>query len=213
MNSKTPEPPDPFLPLLESIPAGTILYRVHEPQLPDGTKNDGTIPNPGYGKPSRFAFFGNPPTPVLYAADQPAGSVHESILHDAEPGTFIPGAQWRSKILTALEVTRDLQVASFHSDGLRRFGIYAKDLTDTDRTHYSATVKWAEAAWNTGAHGICYMSRHFNSAHAYCLFGDQLPHSTLQALPNHAETRVFELPDDTEWLASLALAIHVVLRP
>lgn len=209
----TPPPPDPFTPLFETVPAGTMLYRVHEPNFPGGSENDGTIANPGFGKPTRFAFFGDPPVPVLYTADKPAGAVHETILHDIEPGEFVPAAHWQSKVLTPVEVTCDLQLACLHSDGLRRFGLYAKDLTDTDRSHYPETVDWAEAAWAAGAQGVGYMCRHFNSSLAICLFGDRIGEHTLAARPTDPQARAFALPVDAEWLASLAWAVRVVLRP
>lgn len=207
------DPPEPFDPLPETIEAGTVLYRVHEPVFPGDLENDGTLPNPGMGKPCRFAFFGDPAVPVLYVADQPAGAVHESILHDAEAGEFIPGVHWRTKVLTALEVVRGIEVASFHSAGLRRFHLYASDLTDTSREAYPHTVRWAEAAWKVGAQGVSYMCRHFNSSKALCLFGDRLPSGTLRPVPDHPETRSFTLPEDGEWLARLALDMRVTIRP
>lgn len=209
----TPLPPKPFDPLTETIPAGTILYRVHEPSLPDGAVNDGTVPNAGYGSPSRFAFFGDPKVPVLYAADKPEGAVHEGILRDAEPGSFLPGVRWRTKILTVMEATHDLEMVSFHSAGLRRFGLYPGDLTDTDWTHYSSTVQWAEAAWHYGAQGVSYMCRHYNTTKALCMFGDRLGEGALRALPAHEQTRVFSVPRDADWLAGLAHAMKVVIRP
>lgn len=207
------EPPQPFDPPLEPVKAGTVLYRVHEPVFPGGVTNDGTVPNPGFGKPTRFAFFGEPVIPVLYAADQPAGAVHESILHDVEAGEFVPGAHWRAKVLTALEVVRDIEVAAFHSAGLRRFGLYASDLTDTGRAAYPQTVRWAQAAWKAGAQGVAYMCRHFNSSKALCLFADSLPSDAFRPVPDHPHGRVFALPEDAEWLASLALDMRVTLRP
>lgn len=208
-----PEPPAPFDFLPELIEAGTILYRVHEPLLPDGAANDGTVPNPGLGKPTRFAFFGDPTVPVHYVADQPAGAVHESILHDVEAGEFVPGVHWRTKVLTALEVVRDIEVASFHSAGLRRFDLYARDLTDTGRKAYPQTVRWAEAAWEAGAQGVSYMCRHFNSSKAICLFGDRVPADALRPRPGHPDARSFALPEDAEWLARLALDMWVTIRP
>lgn len=208
-----PPPPSPFDPIVETLPAGSLFFRVHEPVLPGGIDNDGTMFNPGFGKPTRFAFFGAPVVPIIYAADKPEGAVHESILHEAEPGMFIPGRNWRSKVLTALTLTRDVPVARLHSDGLRRLGIFASDLTDTDLNHYSDTVRWAEAAWSRELAGVSYMCRHYNSSMAVCLFEDRLPPGTLQVEPAHPETRAFTVPRDAEWLAQIALDIRVVIRP
>lgn len=206
-------PPDTFEPDIELIPSGRVLYRVHEPVFPGNILNDGTISNPGFGKSTRFAFFGNPIVPVLYVADKPEGAVHESVLHDAEPGEFLPGVHWRTKVLTAIELVSDLEVVSFHGVGLRKFGLYARDLTDTDREAYSRTVQWAEAAWKSGVHGVTYMCRHYNSSKAMCLFGDKLPPGVLRPVLGHSASRAFLLPEDAEWLARLALDMRVTLRP
>lgn len=206
-------PPDPFDPIVETVPAGTTLYRVHESRFPSGRTNDGTVFNPGFGRPTRFAFFGTPPVPVLYAAATPAGAVHESILHSAEPGSFIPTVHWRSKVLSVLSTTADLRLAAFHSDGLRRFGLYPADLTDTDLRAYPQTVAWAEAAWRIGLDGVCYMSRHHNTSKAVCLFGDRPGTPPLTVEPDHPDGRFFALPQDAEWLAGLAWSIRVTLRP
>ncbi len=210
--ANTPPPPEPFDPLTETIPAGSVCYRVHEPTFPDGSGNDGTVPNPGYGKRTRFAFFGDPPVPVLYLADKPEGAVHESILHDAEPGSFIPRVRWRTKVLSVIIVATELEVAVFHSDGLRKFNLYGRNLTDTDPTRYPDTVRWAEAAWHAGVQGVSYMCRHYNTARALCLFGDRLPPDALQTDADHRAARAFVLPQDAEWATSLALTIGVVLR-
>ena len=201
------EPADPFDPLVETIPAGTVLFRVHDPA------RDATVPNPGFGEATRFAFFGDPVVPVLYAAETPEGAVHETILHDAEPGLFVPRAWWQTKALSLIEVTRDLSVVSFHSDGLRRLGLYPRDLTDTDMNEYPRTVRWAEAAWRFGADGVSYMSRHFNTSKALCLFGQRLGPTALRTLDKDTRARVFAVPDDAEWLAEVAASIRVTLRP
>lgn len=208
-----PPPPDPLEPIVETLPAGTVLHRIHEPLLPAGSPNDGTIGNPGVGKPTRFAFFGDPAVPVLYAASTPQAAVHESVLHDAEPGMFLPRAHWASKVLSVLHTTVGIPIAMFHGEGLRRFGLFASDLTDTDLTAYPRTVAWAEAAWRAGLAGVSYMCRHHNSSRAVCLFTDRLDDEALTAAPSHPDTKVFTLPADAAWLADIALHMRVTTRP
>ena len=212
MTVPAPPAPDRFDPLHETIEVGTHLYRVCEPQFPDGRPNDGTVFNPGFGKATRFAFFAQPTVPVLYLADTPEGAVHESILHDAVAGSFIPRVNWMNKVLTVVEVIQELEIVSFHGAGLRRLDLMARDLTDTEPSTYARTVRWAEAAWNTGAHGVSYMCRHFNTSKAFCLFGGSAAGS-LRAHPDHAQTRAFILPDDANWLAQLAADMRVTIRP
>lgn len=205
-----PPPPEELDPVWETLTAGTVLYRVHNPQ-DGGQDNDGTLFNPGFGRPTRFAFFGTPPVAVLYAAADPAGAVHESILHDAEPGGVIPKPDWQDKLLTPVRLAADVRVASFHSDGLRRLDLFACNLTDTPSTTYAQTVQWADSAHTAGAAGISYMCRHHNTSKAVCLFGDRVPVGALKAEPEHEGHRVFRLPQDADWLNQIALQIRVTI--
>lgn len=208
-----PNPPDPFDPLWETLPVGSRIFRVHEPRFPDGTANDGTVFNPGYGSPLRWSFFGDPVVPVHYSASSPEAAVHESILHDAVPRAHVPQASWIRKVLTPLRTTRDLRMVQFHSDGLRRFDVHARDLTDTDSDQYPFTVEWALAAHAAGGEGVVWMSRQLNSVRAYCLFGDKVAATDLDPLPSDPEARVFATPADSEWLYDIALRIRVTIRP
>lgn len=213
-----PPPPDPFDPLWEPLPAGSRIFRVHEPRLPDGTTNDGTTNdgtafNAGHGAPLRWSFFGDPVVPVHYSAATPEAAVHESVLHDAVPHAHLPRVRWIRKVLTPLRTTRELRLVQLHSAGLRRLGVHARELTDTDADHYSATVGWARAAHASGAEGVVWMSRQLNSARALCLFGDRVVADDLVALPGDPEARVFATPADSEWLFDIALRMRVTIRP
>ncbi len=208
-----PDPPQPFDPLWETLPAGARLYRVHEPRFPDGTVNDGSAFNPGHGTPMRWSFFGDPIVPVHYSAATPVAAVHESVLHDAVPGAHLSRASWSGKVLTPLRVTRDLGLVQLHSDGLRRFGIHARQLTDTDADQYPFTVSWALAAHTAGADGVCWMSRQLNSVRAFCLFGDRVGGHELYPIPGDPEVRVFATPADSEWLYGIAARMRVTVRP
>jgi hypothetical protein len=208
-----PEPPEPFDPLWETLPAGSRLFRVHEPRLREGTINDGTLFNPGYGSLLRWSFFGEPVVPVHYSAASPEAAVHESILHGAVPGAHLPRASWIRKVLTPLVTNRDLRLARLHSDGLRRLGVHARDLTDTDADQYPFTVEWARAAHAVGAEGVVWMARQLNSVRAYCLFGDRVAPGDLRAVPGDRDARVFATPADSEWLYDIALRMRVTIRP
>lgn len=208
-----PAPPDPLDPLWEVIATGSRLFRVHEPRFPDGTVNDGTAFNPGHGGPLRWSFFGDPVVPVHYSAASPEAAVHESILHDVVPGAHVPTQAWLGKILTPLRTRRDLRLVQLHSEGLRRWGLRARDLTDTDADQYPLTVRWAAAAHNVGADGVVWMSRQVNSVRAYCLFGDRVSSDDLVPDPDDAQARVFATPPDSEWLYDLALRMKVTIRP
>jgi len=208
-----PQPPDRFDPLWEPLAAGSRIFRVHEPRFPNGTANDATVFNPGYGSPLRWSFFGDPVVPVHYSAASPEAAVHESILQDAGPHAHLSRVSWIRKVLTPLHTTRELRLAQLHSDGLRRLGVHARDLTDTDSDQYSFTVKWALAAHRAGADGVVWMSRQLNSVRAYCLFGDRLAASDLDPVLDDPEARVFATPADSEWLYDIALRMRVTIRP
>lgn len=208
-----PKPPDPFHPLWEALPESTRIFRVHEPRLPDGTPNDGSLFNPGHGPSLRWSFFGEPVVPVHYSAASSEAAVHESILHDAVPHSHLPRASWIRKVLTPLTVTRELRLAQLHSDGLRRLGVHARDVADTDADHYRFTMEWARAAHAAGAEGVVWMSRQLNSVRAYCLFGDRVSASDLEPIPGDPDARVFATPADSEWLYDIALRMRVTVRP
>jgi RES domain len=208
-----PEPPDPFDPLWEVLSAGTRIFRVHEPRFADGAPNDGTVFNPGFGSPLRWSFFGDPPVPVHYSAESPEAAVHESILHDAVPNGHLPRAAWLQKVLTPLRTTRDLRLVQFHSDGLRRMNVHARDLTDTDSDQYPFTAEWARAAHAAGAEGVVWMSRQINSVRAYCLFGGRAAAEDLDPIRGDPDARVFATPADSEWLYDIALRMRVTTRP
>lgn len=209
----TPDPPVRFDPRWHLLPAGAGLYRVHEPAHPDGTPDNGTLFNPGFGQRTRWAFFGDPTVPVWYAAASPEAAVHESIFHNAYPGLHIGRPLWETKVLTVVTTTRDLRLVKFHSDGLRRFALHPRDLTDTDASTYPTTVKWASAAFHHGADGLAWMSRHFNTSLAVCLFGGPTGPSDLNVQQGHPHTRSFAAEADREWLAHLALTVKVTIRP
>lgn len=208
-----PAPPDPFDPLWEPLPAGSQIYRVHEPRFADGSPNDGTVFNSGFGSALRWSFFGDPKVPVHYSAASPEAAVHESILHDAVPHSHVPRTRWIKKVLTPLRTTTELKLAQFHSDGLRRLNVHARDLTDTDSDQYPYTAEWALAAHRAGADGIVWMSRQLNAVKAYCLFGDRVAAGALDPRPGDPESRIFATPADSEWLYDIALRMRVSLRP
>lgn len=207
-----PVPGPDFSPLVEIIEPGTVLFRVHRDRFPDGRRNDGTTPNPGFGRSARFSFFGDPAIPVLYAAQTPEAAVYETILHSQEPGSVVVPVAWRHMVLSAIEVQAPIRTAAFHGAGLRRLGLHARQMTDTPKAAYPYTVQWAEAAWRAGLAGVSYMSRQFNSAKAHCLFGDRLNQTSLMPVKHHPEARLFQTEDDAAWLAELARDVRVVLR-
>lgn len=197
-------PPEPFDPALEVLPAGSRLYRTFA-AAPD---RHVTTFNPGYGGPHRFSFFGDPPVPVLYAAQTETAAVCESLLHDVPltGGRLLPEHYERS-VAAALEPTRELRLAAFHGTGLRRLGIEPMQLTSSPARTYRATVAWAQAAHRAGLDGVVWMSARLNTDRAYVFFGDRVQESDLRVVTSYG--RVFTTGPDRDWLVDLCAFLKV----
>lgn len=167
----TPDPPVPFDPLQETLPAGTVAYRCHDLGF------DAAGANPGPRGAGRFHFFGSPPVPALYAAQSPAGALCETILRYQPSGTqtVLPPAAYRSKGVSTLQLSRDLNFAVFHGAGLYRLGVHQDQLTNTPGSNYPRTRRWAEAAHAGGFDGVIWMSRQLNDIKSWMVFGDRVP--------------------------------------
>ena len=194
-------PPDPFDPEVVTLPAGHRLFRVHS------NNRVGNVFNPGHGGPSRFAFFGTPPVPALYAADTEIAAVCETLLHDVPlaGGNLLPH-DYTATVLSPLRTTRSLRLASFLGTGLRRLGVDARDLTMTDAVDYPHTVRWAEAAHHTGFDGVAYMSARCNSDRAYVFFGDRVSETSFTVQPGG---RAFAFGADRDWLIDFCAPLRV----
>jgi len=160
------------------LEAGHELFRVHS------LERDGDEFNPGFGKPTRFAFFPdvrNEIVPVLYSADTERAAISESLLHDTPlTGGQLQPSGYKNHRMSRLLTSRDLNLVALLGTGLRRLGVRASEVTDTDASEYEMTVRWAEAAHAAGFDGIAYMSRQCNSDQAYVFFGDRVTADDLE---------------------------------
>lgn len=198
-------PPDPFDPLDEPLPAGQRLYRVHS--------NTRTVTafNPGVGSRTRFAFFGDPVVPVLYAADTEEAALAESLLHDIPAaGGSLPYGRYADTVMGMLAVTRELHLASLRGLGLRRLMIDARDVTDTDASEYPRTVRWAQAAHAAGFDGLAWTSRKCNDARAVVLFGDRCGDAVTQDV---TFGRLFQSGPGLDWLIATCDPLHIDVLP
>jgi hypothetical protein len=194
-------PPSPFEPAVTTVPAGQQLYRVLS------STRTATEFSPRVGAPTRFAFFGTPVVPIMYAADTEEAAIAETLLHDIPAdGGVLPYDQYAGKALVRLEVTRPLSLAVLHGMGLRKLKVNADDVTASPASTYRDTVAWAEAAYNAGLDGLVWMSRMCNDAKAYVFFGDRCADVFSQD-PGHA--RIFASPADQMWLIDLCAPLHV----
>ncbi|WP_026819156.1 RES family NAD+ phosphorylase [Arthrobacter castelli] len=201
-------PKGPFRPLSENLRAGAKLYRVISNTRP-GASLDAF--NPGYGPPTRFAFFGNPVIPILYCAESESSALCETLLRDIpyEGGEVLP-SEYLRLLLGRLTVQQDLSLASFRGTGLRAIGVGRKDITDTDDERYAETVLWAEAAHRAGFDGITWTSARCDSDAAYMLFGDRVTPADLSIDPDFS--RVFATPEGIFWLTDFCAPLNIEVQ-
>ncbi|WP_158548073.1 RES family NAD+ phosphorylase [Desertihabitans brevis] len=202
----TPPPPDPFDAAEEVLTAGTALYRVGSTRRPLHTFN------PGVGSGSRFAFFGDPPVPVLYAADTATAALTETLLHDIPvTGGLLTSDAYTQVVMGRLLITRDLRLASLRGLGLqRRLRVEASQLTDTPSSEYPRTVRWAEAAHRAGFDGLAWTSRLCNDSRAVVLFGDRAGDAVVQDV---CFGRYFHAGPGLDWLIDTCAPLHVDVLP
>lgn len=206
-DSFVPDPTVPFTPLIRAVESGHALYRVH------GNTRFGNEFNPGTGGRTRFAFFGEPVVAVLYAADTEAAAVSESILHDVPvSGGLLTPQDYRGRVVSRIVAARSLRLAQLHGPGLRALKVEASRLTDTDRSHYHRTVRWAERAHEheretAPLDGMVWMSRRCNSDRAYVFFGDRVSATDFGIDDGYG--RAFDLTDDLAWLSDFCAPQHI----
>ena len=171
-------PGSPFEPLSFTLAKGALLHRVYS-----NTRTSPVEFNPGFGEPTRFAFFGDPKVSVLYAAETEEAAICETILHETPPG---PGTimfdEIKDKVCAQITSTRDLKLAALMGDGLRKLGTEAEHVTGTAASEYGRTVLWAEAAHAAGFDGLVWMSKRRNTDRAYILYGDKVSDVDLETV-------------------------------
>lgn len=173
------EPGDQFDPMTYELQPNLQLYRVFS------NRRTGPLDfNPGLGSPTRFAFFGDPLVPVLYAAETEEAAICETILHDVPPGPgYVLYDDVKNKVCAQITPTRVLKLASFMGDGLRKLGTEARHVTGTMSSEYHRTVLWAQAAHAAGFDGLVWMSNRRNTDRAYVFFGDRVTDRDLDIVP------------------------------
>ena len=201
----TPDPPNPFSPKEDNLPAGHELYRVHNRAFRPAEFN------PGYGPRTRFAFFGDPAIPSLYAAGTDEAAIAETIFHDIpQSGGELRVEAYEPRNLSKITLKRDVRLASFMGMSVRQLKVSAADLTTTRPASYQQTVKWAEAAHDAGFDGVVYMSRLCNNVRTYAFFGDRVTENDFDV--ETAPLRSFNLPEDRDWLVDLCVPFHIDVR-
>jgi len=202
----TPDPPVPFEARTIVMPARTGMYRLHDNRFFT------TQFNPGPKGAGRFHFFGTPHVPVLYTAATEAAAVAETLLRNIPAtGGHIPYGDYQSKVMAAIEIKKDVRLASFLGTDLRALRVTPDQLTTTAGENYPQTRKWAEAAYTEGFDGIAWMSRQDNSDRAYMFFGDRVTEEDFEVVPGSG--RLFAVGPDQDWLIELCAPLHIDVLP
>lgn len=196
-------------PLIETLPAGRVLHRVHSHAFGAADFN----PGPETAAPSsRFAFFGSPTVPVLYASATEVGAVSETILHDVPiGGGRIDTALLAFTLLSQVVTTRDLNLLAMHGHGFRHLGTDAEEITRAPQSRYPQTVPWAQSAYDAGLDGICWMSRHHDTSAAYVLFARSDRDHPVREHTGPRPPRAFAFLRDLDWLTRLLAPLNVHL--
>ena len=196
-------------PAAEVLAAGSVLFRVHSHRFGPADYNPG---RPPAAPVTRFAFFGSPPVPVLYAAATAEAAISETILHDVPvDGGRIDVDLVQSKILSQVLSTRNLRLLSLHGHGFRRIGVTAEQVTRTAPSRYRQTVPWAKVAHAAGFDGIVWMSRHHDTSKAYVFFGRAGDRGDFAVHPDPAMVRAFAFTKDLDWLSRLLAPLNVTI--
>lgn len=188
---------------MTTLDAGDQLYRV----FTAAEDRSAVTFNPGFGAPTRFAFFGDPTVSVLYAAATEESAVAETLLHDIPAsGGVLPYDAYARTVMARLTVTRPVTLAVLYGLGLRRLKVTAAELTASGADTYPETVLWAQAAHRAGLDGLVWMSRLCNDAKAYVFFGD---HCEKAFVLDPTFGRLFATGTDQFWLIELCAPLHV----
>ena len=173
-------------PVLTTLPAGTVLFRVHQKVFPAGSFNP--VPSHRYYGGGRFDATDDDAYPYLYAGESIDVAVAETLLRDLYPndtGTReLPRPKVDGRRISSIEVTTPVVLVSLCS-GVD-LGAVAQDtwLTTCDPRDYAQSRHWAHwirsRAMTTA--GYAWLSRREPGALSYVLFGDRLPGGAIRTI-------------------------------
>ncbi|MBO1416196.1 RES family NAD+ phosphorylase [Streptomyces sp. FH025] len=165
-------------PVLETLPAGTELWRCHQTRYPGGEFSP--VQADVHFGGSRFDGTPLDPYPYLYAAPEQATALAEVLLRavpfDGSTGTrLIPHARVAGRSLTALRTAVDLRLIRLVTE--EDLAAICQDswLLETEGPGYAQTRRWATAlrARVPHAQGLLWQSRRHRPKRALVLFGDR----------------------------------------
>jgi hypothetical protein len=159
------------------LPAGTVLFRVHQTAFPPASFN--SSPSHRYYGGGRFDATGDDRYPYLYAGESVGVAIAETLLRDLpfdDTGIRqLPLAKISGRRISAVRMVADLDVVSLRSAA--DLGAVAQDpwLTTCAPSDYAQSRHWAHwiRSHAPAAAGYVWMSRREPTQQAFVLFGDR----------------------------------------
>lgn len=165
-----------------TIKAGTTWFRIHNRAYGSVAFNDTMVGN------ARFSPIQNATAtviPTIYAGEDSATAVMETVLHDVPTPShgfiYVPASP-EERVLSTVVVSADLKLANLTVLGLKRVGLVGSQVVDGDKTTYPSTRAFAEAlhAACPDIQGTVWDSRQTKKM-AFMLFGDRLVPGALKS--------------------------------
>ncbi len=173
--SIVPIPPSTLVCNIHTLPAGTVVHRIHDTRFSAGQFN------PGVGN-SRFAPItaaGRSRIPTIYAATTYECAAFETTFHDIDPGALFKSVPWTTieKLsYSTFKFTREIRLARFFSADLMKWNCSRSQLIDTPPSTYPQTRQWSKAVHDSddSIDGTIWTSRKYDEEKVMLLFGSRV---------------------------------------
>lgn len=184
-STDVPAPPQPGTidPLITVWPAGKRLERCH-PSSYGATEFNRRVGTPGRFRPIRV---GKRVVPTLYAADEAAGAISETVFHDVPTDVRnkrVRMSRFEVALLSTIASKRDLRLVRLHGHGFHRLSVSRAKLIESEADCYQQLAPWGQALHDcpADADGLLWRSRHYDDSYACLLFGDRVGRRELEVL-------------------------------
>lgn len=102
--------------------------------------------------------------PVLYAGQDLACALAETVFHDLEDDPTVAQEIFRADLLTlragTIELLRDVRLADLRDAALATYGVTRQEVVGTGPDEYETTRLWGQAIWDgTDVEGLAWNSR------------------------------------------------------
>ncbi len=124
------------------------------------------------------------PIPTMYLSDKINGALSETVFRNKMSGDVVYQAELVDKYLSRISYQKELRLIDLTGFYIKRLKITRLELLESEEEYYDITARWAEALYHAcpKAHGIKWVSRHFDTAKSILLFGDRITQSNMKDL-------------------------------